>query len=420
MANHVDTATRNDLPIANGKDNVDQLPAWTKGNLDIHHISTGRGNAAYLIMPDGTTMLIDAGETDPDAIKSLHPLVGFPARPNEEESAAFWIVDYIKQFSPCSRPMELDYALVTHFHTDHIGTLLPSSRLSKTGKYRLCGITEVSDLIPIKTLVDRAAPDYAVPVNLRLRNETASEKALINYIEMVQHRMKTGREVIGLKAGALDQIRLREPSKFPEFHIRNIASSGVVWTGHGGESRHFVPPNAIGEDQAYDENVFSTVLKLEYGDFSYFTGGDIPGVPSFDQPWWRDMESAVAPVVGRVSAMTLNHHGNRDATNGNILRALQPRVIIQQNWLSAQPGEEVVWRLASKEFYAGPRDVFPTGLAYETRAAIGPLLDSVYRSYGSHVVIRVRPGGHSYDVYLLNDRNTKREVLSHYGPYKST
>ncbi len=38
------------------------LPAWTPGTLDIHQISTGRGNSALLILPDGTSLLIDAGE----------------------------------------------------------------------------------------------------------------------------------------------------------------------------------------------------------------------------------------------------------------------------------------------------------------------------------------------------------------------
>ena len=33
------------------------LPVWQKGYLDLHHINTGRGNAAFYIFPDGTTML---------------------------------------------------------------------------------------------------------------------------------------------------------------------------------------------------------------------------------------------------------------------------------------------------------------------------------------------------------------------------
>src|SRR5581483_1941370 len=58
------------------------LPPWTAGYLYIHHISTGRGNSAYIVMPDGTTLLIDAGETDQEFIKSVAPLEPFPPRPN--------------------------------------------------------------------------------------------------------------------------------------------------------------------------------------------------------------------------------------------------------------------------------------------------------------------------------------------------
>lgn len=394
------------------------LPPWTEGYLYIHHVSTGRGNAAYIVMPDGTTLLIDAGETDQAFIKSVAPLVSFPPRPNGDHSAAYWISDYIRQFAPRDRPVGLDYALITHFHTDHMGMLLPSSPMSATGAYQLTGITEVADLIPIRTLIDRAAPSYTTPVDLRTCHESNSQKTFINYLKMVDYRRQHGQAVVGLRPGVLDQIRLNRPDQFPEFHIRNIASSGVIWTGHGQETQQYIPADAI-RDCNYDENPFSNVIKLSYGKFSYYSGGDLPGVPSYNQPWWRDMETPVAAVVGPVSAMTLDHHGNRDAVNGNMLRALRPRVIVQQNWLSAQPGEEVVWRLASKEYYPGPRDVFATGMADETRAAIGPLMDQVYRSYHGHVVIRVAPGGATYEVFILNDADTKREVIAHFGPYSA-
>ena len=38
------------------------LPRWEEGFLDIHTIATGRGDACLIIMPDGTTMMIDAGD----------------------------------------------------------------------------------------------------------------------------------------------------------------------------------------------------------------------------------------------------------------------------------------------------------------------------------------------------------------------
>lgn len=42
------------------------LSAWKEGYMDIHHINTGCGECAYIIFPDGTTMLVDAGENKAD------------------------------------------------------------------------------------------------------------------------------------------------------------------------------------------------------------------------------------------------------------------------------------------------------------------------------------------------------------------
>jgi beta-lactamase superfamily II metal-dependent hydrolase len=412
------TAGADGLSAKGASENSQSLPPWTEGYLYIHHISTGRGNAAYIVMPDGTTMLLDAGEADPAFVKSVAPLKAFPPRPDATHSAGYWIANYIRQVAPPGSPPALDYALITHFHTDHIGTVLPTSPRSATGAYQLAGITEVGDLIPIKTLIDRAAPNYNNPVDLRTCAEGDGDRSLVNYLDMVAFRQQHGKPVVGLHPGELDQIHLQQAQKFPDFHIRNIASSGVIWTGRGTDTQQYIPLDAI-KDCHFDENPFSNVIKISYGKFSYYAGGDIPGVPDYKQPYWRDIETPVAAVVGPVDAMVLDHHGNRDSTNGAILRALRPRVIIQQNWLSAQPGEEVVVRMASQEFYPGPRDVFATGMSPETRIAIGPIMDSIYRSYGGHVVLRVAPGGASYEVFVLNDADPKRGVIKRFGPYQA-
>ena len=69
------------------------LEPWTRGTLDIHQISTGRGNAAFFVLPDGTTLLVDAGaagnglpETDP--------------HPDATKSPGQWIARYVKRFLP--------------------------------------------------------------------------------------------------------------------------------------------------------------------------------------------------------------------------------------------------------------------------------------------------------------------------------
>ena len=403
---------------------AEKLPAWSTGYFYIHHVSTGRGNATYFVFPDGTTMLIDAGETDPKSLQSLRPLKPFQPLPNGVHSSGYWIADYIHQFAPSDRPVKLDFALITHFHTDHYGSITSTAPMSRTGAYKLSGITEVGDLIPISTLIDRAAPSYDYPVDLRKCTRGPdgipgiAGASLANYLNFVDYRLKHAQAVVGLKPGAMDQVKLGQAIAFPTFHIRNIASSGILWTGARDETHYYIPKGAV-TDCHFDENPFSNVLTIAYGRFKYYSGGDIPGVPAYNQPWWRDVETPVSSVVGPVDVMLLDHHGNRDTVNENILRNLAPRIMVQENWLSPQPGEDVVNRMASKGLYSGARDVFATGMAPETRIAIGPIMDSIYKSYAGHVVIRVAPGGDQYEVFVLNDENNRREVVKHFGPFLS-
>ncbi|MDP2996253.1 MAG: hypothetical protein Q8N47_02120 [Bryobacterales bacterium] len=67
------------------------FPAWTPGTLDIHHISTGRGNATLFVMPDGTTMLLDAG-----ASSGANPRWA-PARPDASRTPGDWLARYVER-----------------------------------------------------------------------------------------------------------------------------------------------------------------------------------------------------------------------------------------------------------------------------------------------------------------------------------
>src|SRR4051812_13110964 len=80
----------------------DMLPPWQEGYLDLHHINTGRGNAAFFIFPDGTTMLFDAGEQDPSDPRTLSARNSV-IHPNNKKRPFEWIVAYIKQVAPASK-----------------------------------------------------------------------------------------------------------------------------------------------------------------------------------------------------------------------------------------------------------------------------------------------------------------------------
>src|SRR6476619_8566730 len=99
-------------------------PPWTRGVLDIHQISTGRGNATLIVFPDGTTMLVDAGAAG-DGIPETDP------HPDASRSPGEWIARYVKRHTPDTTA--LDYALITHFHADHYGQVVAKSPMSAKG-----------------------------------------------------------------------------------------------------------------------------------------------------------------------------------------------------------------------------------------------------------------------------------------------
>jgi hypothetical protein len=88
------------------------LPVWQEGYLDIHHISTGSGNAAFFIFPDGTSMILDVGEVDRVARMSRpNPLKSSPRLPHDTISAAQCIASYIKQVLPTAE--KIDYVIIS-------------------------------------------------------------------------------------------------------------------------------------------------------------------------------------------------------------------------------------------------------------------------------------------------------------------
>jgi len=382
----------------------DILPAWQPGYLDIHQISTGQGDAAFAVLPDGTTLLIDAGTlsgTDPRTTKP---------RPNNSRRTGEWIARYISRMMPPNRESALDYALLTHFHGDHMGNVSDDSPLSSTGAYRLTGITDVGDAVPIRKMLDRAWPEYDEPFS--------SSKQIDNYQNFLQWQSKNN-GLIGerFQPGRSDQIILvHNPKQYPEFEIRNIAANGVVWTGRGTATRAHIPPfDEIEPQDRSGENPYSIAFRMTYGSFDYFNGGDIQGEPQDWEPDWHDMETPVARVVGPVDV--INHHGWIDAANAFFLSALRPRVHISSFWHVSHLGSRVMIRLLSQRPYKGPRDIFATNMMPEAKYS-RKQLESLASEHG-HIVVRVQPGGGSYHVITLDDTDESNQITGVFGPYEA-
>lgn len=403
------------------------LPAWERGMLDIHQINNGTGDAAFLILPDGTTMILDAGAGfRPEQVKTKYDA---PQRPNASLRPGQWVARYIQRVHPQGAQGEVDYAMLTHFHGDHMGTVVPSSPKSASGSYRLTGITDVGEVIHFRKMLDRGWPGYNYP------GESGGE-IMVNYRAFLKWQMENrGLKVERFEPGRADQIVLvHAPKDFPQFEVRNIAGNGYAWTGGGTATRNRFPEGILP-----DENNCSLAFRLNYGAFSYFNGGDMAGVPDAavagapapNATAWAEMESAVAWVTGPVDVHALNHHGTPDAVNAFFLSVLQPRISIMSVYASSQPGPEVLRRLLSPRVYPGPRDVFMTNWLWEGRREhmvklygeqdTAWLVDQINRiaSNQGHVLVRVDAGGASYRVIVIDDSQENGAVLSVHGPFAS-
>ncbi len=140
--------------VARAEDVVGRpIESWQPGMLEIHQISTGRGNAGLYIFPDGTTLLVDAGELPGANPKHT------PARPDDTRRASEWIVRYVRHALRHDPQPALDYVLLTHFHQDHMGEVAAGMPVSTHG-YTLTGVTRVVEDLKVGKLLDRSWPDY--------------------------------------------------------------------------------------------------------------------------------------------------------------------------------------------------------------------------------------------------------------------
>lgn len=375
------------------------IEKWQLGYLDIHHISTGSGNSTFMVLPDGTTMLFDAGSLDKEGFeKKYAPLKATSPIPDDSKSTAEWLSAYIKKFIPKERKLSIDYALVSHFHEDHYGSL-----------------TALGKEIPFHKIIDRNSPKLNFPVDLK--GFFKDDLMFQDYISFISEEKIS---VASLEVGSDSQIHLlNNQNEYPSFRVRNVKSNATIWTGINNQtSEHFTAEEMTDYYKGmYNENPLSLALKISYGDFDYFTGGDNTGLQGYGLPGWFDVETPIAKAVGEVEVTTLNHHGNRDATNEFFVKTLNPNVVIQQLWCSDHPGQEVYQRLIYEDDTTVERNIFSTNMHPETLATYGPWFRDNYKSLQGHIVVRVEPKGATYKVYVLDE--VSMVIKQEYGPYKS-
>ncbi len=401
------------------------LPAWTPGTLDIHTLSTGRGECSFFILPDGTSMIIDAAGSlitydvvakDPDV--SADPL---PPRPSVNISSAKAIADYVTHFNPNGK--SVDYWLCSHYDTDHMGnfpetyaSICPvSAAIGKhpEGGFYLNGINELGTLLDFKKIIDR---DYTFPVD---RSEEKRFKDYIRFLNWTRTAKGTVYETA--EAGHADQLRLNySPTEFLDFSIRILCASGYYWTSSGQTARFNLPVNTDGTPDlkainmvSPKENIYSVAIMLKWGSFDMFSGGDLQYNNRGVAPW-LDSEAPLCGVVGNVEVMKANHHGNNNANSAELLDRLRPQTLLINTWRDGQPKPGAIKDIVTASPYI---NIFATGASEAQREKLKSYADR-FKSWEGHVVVRVASDG-QYKIFVVDATDQNYKVRSIHGAYRS-
>ena len=265
------------------------LPA--AGKLEIFCIDVEGGKATLWVAPSGESMLVDAGWP------------GHNHRDAERIAAA----------AKAAGVKKIDYLVVTHYHTDHVG-----------------GVPQLAEKMKIRTFVDHGP------------NTETGQAAEVLFGEYTRFRDKG--EHLVVKAG--DKL----PIKGMDVEIVS-ADGGLISSPLPGAGQpnpdcdHLQPPPP---DQS--ENAHSIGMVVTYGSFRAVDLGDLT----------KDKEyGLVCPVnkLGTVNLFMVSHHGIDQSNSAAYVHALHAQAAIINNgarkggaadvWQTIHdtPGMEDIWQI---------------------------------------------------------------------------
>ena len=387
------------------------LTPWEPGMMEIHHIYTGHGESVFHIFPDGTSLLIDAGQLE---------RIGYELKsvtlPDESRGPGENIARYIQRVNP--HGSEVDYMMISHFHSDHMGTCrVHRGKTEGRGEdYFLSGMSQVGEWIRFKKGFDRGFPDYSRPFPV-------TDPDVENFRRFTRWKMKTdGLAMEPFEVGRLGQIALlSDPETYRgTFRVRNLCGNGLVWTGREGENDTSFYDLAKEKGSA-SENPLSLGLRIDYGPFRCYTSGDFNESFTGLDGRERNLEEMVAPACGRVDVCKSNHHSYIGSMQAGFLRVLRPQVFVTDVWdlLHIQPS--TMERMTDRNIYPGGRIVCPTCFPLMKKQEFdgAPWRSGVAEDCG-HVVIRVYEGGTRFRVYYLTAHDESMRVKAVYGPFEAS
>jgi len=265
------------------------VSAFAAKPLEVRFIDVEGGQATLVIAPSGESLLIDTG---------------YPERNGRD-------ADRIVAEAKSAGLQKIDYVLITHYHSDHVG-----------------GVPQLAARIPIGTFIDHG-PN---------RETSVDAKALWSGYETAFQKAKR----LVVKPGDVLPIR--------GLRVEVVTAAGDAKAVRGAGKANASCASAQKQAEDSSENAWSLGTLITYGKFRMVDLGDLT--------WNKELE-LVCPTakVPNVDVYVTSHHGLAQSGSPQLVAALHPRVAIMNNgarkggapaaWqiVCDSPGLEDLWQL---------------------------------------------------------------------------
>jgi competence protein ComEC len=309
--------------------------------LQIFFIDVEGGQSTLFVSPSGQSLLVDTGW-------------GYNA---------FRDANRILKAAKMAKIKKIDYVLITHFHSDHVG-----------------GVPQLAAKMPIGTFVDHG------------ENRETSKASQTLYAEY-----KTA-------IGSTNHIVAKPGDKIPlkGLDVTAVSADGNVLSqalpGAGGANQYCSSVEKKATDPS--ENARSLGIVLEFGKLRIVDLGDLT--------WNKELE-LICPEnkLGHADIFVVSHHGIDQSNSPALVHALAPRVAIMDNG-SKKGGAPSAWDIIKSS--PGLQDLWQLHFADAGGAehnSSDPYIANVEEAdTGFYLKVTARPDG-SFDVFNPRNKFTK-------------
>jgi beta-lactamase superfamily II metal-dependent hydrolase len=260
-------------------------------NLEVYSIDVEGGQATLLISPSGETMLVDTGWG------------GFNKRDAERIAAA----------AKHAGVKKIDYLVITHYHSDHVG-----------------GVLQLAEKLPVRNYVDHGS---SVETN---------QPAQVLFNTYTSFRDK-GTHIVAKPGDTL-------PIKGIEVKFLSAGGNAIDAPLPGAGQPNPDCGSFQPKESDPSENAQSVGMLITYGSFRMLDLGDLT---------WNKEKDLVCPAnkIGPIDLYLVSHHGMNASGSPQLVHAIHPKVALMNNgprkggtveaWQTIHdtPGLQDLWQL---------------------------------------------------------------------------